>query len=279
MGFCEMAYHETRNFPDAEKDGLAKELRTTAMLLLRTITRDSVKSQKDFLNALDKTIEIQLDILLLLKLAFRMGFIDQGVYQTMEEDLKGLENISKEMKGMHGMHVSSDSIFDKLQPESKPEKKPVKKPKAQVSSSKQKEKEKPKEARPAKQPASRSRRGRSTQAKPAKVPMETQQKQNPQKLPDAKKPEKFSLAASIALDDFKGTPLYDDIDDMPPDTNEASDSTQPDSVTQKEDTKSVEPDEKETPKKSTPKKAGRSRWSLKRSTSRKPSGKSKPGKK
>jgi hypothetical protein len=274
MGFCEMAYHETRNFPDTEKDGLAKELRATAMLLLRTITRDSVKSQKDFLNALDKTIEIQLDILLLLKLAFRMGFIDQGVYQTMEEDLKGLENISNEMKGMHGMHISSDSIFGKLQPESKPVKKPLKKPSAPVSSSKPKEK--PKETRQAKQPSSKSRRGRSTQAKPAKAPMETKQKQNPQKPPATNKPEKFSLAASIALDDFKGTPLYDDIDEKPP---EASDSTQPDSVTQKKDTKSVEPEEKETQKKSTPKKPGRSRWSLKRSTSRKPSGKSKPGKK
>ncbi|MCD6218098.1 hypothetical protein J7L05_09605 [bacterium] len=274
MGFCEMAYHETRNFPDAEKDGLAKELRATSMLLLRTITRDSVKSQKDFLNALDKTIEIQLDILLLLKLAFRMGFIDQGVYQTMEEDLKGLENISNEMKGMHGMHISSDSIFAKLQPESKPEKKPAKNPTALVSSSKPKEK--PKETRQAKQPSSKSRRGHSTQAKPAKAPMETKQKQNPQNPPAANKPEKFSLAASIALDDFKGTPLYDDTDEMPP---EANDSTQSGSGAQKKDTKSVEPEEKETQKKSTPKKPVRSRWSLKRSTARKPSGKPKPGKK
>lgn len=276
MGFCEMAYHETRNFPDAEKDGLAKELRATSMLLLRTITRDSVKSQKDFLNALDKTIEIQLDILLLLKLAFRMGFIDQGVYQTMEEDLKGLENISNEMKGMHGMHISPDSIFGKLQPESKSEKKPVKKPVAPVSAPK--EKEKPKDTKPAKHSSSRSRRGRSTQAKPAKTPMATMQTQNPKISPDANKPEKFSLAASIALDDFKGTPLYDDTDEMPPDTNKKSDSTQPDSVAPKEDTKSDKPDENETQKKRTDKKPGRSRWSLKRSTSRKSSGKSKSDK-
>ncbi|MFH1514924.1 MAG: hypothetical protein ABIG42_05635, partial [bacterium] len=142
MGFCEMVYHETAKFPNSEKDGLAKELRSTAMLLLRTITRDSVKDQREFLAALDKTIDIQLDLLILLKLAFRMGFMEQRVYQTMEEDLKGLESIANEMKGMHGIKIADQSIFSKMTTDEKKEKKPLIKPVKKDSPPGRKEKQK-----------------------------------------------------------------------------------------------------------------------------------------
>lgn len=262
MGFCEMIYHETRNFPDGEKDGLAKELRISAMLLLRTITRDSVLAQKDFLNAVDKTIEIQLDLLLLLKLSFRMGFIDQGVYQTMEEDLKGLENIANEMKGMHGIPVSSDSIFTHAKPAKKPN----------VSSSQPKQEEKPKEDKPAKQSSSRSRRGRSSKVKPEKPKSTKPQKQ---KMESVIPPKKSDALTSIALENFEGTPLYEDSSDIAPKVeNEKFASSGSKPVVQEETTQSDVPkdtqDEKETPKKKPGRRPSRSRWSLKRSTLKKP---------
>ena len=258
-----MAYHETRNFPDTEKDGLAKELRATSMLLLRTITRESVKSQKDFLNALDKTIEIQLDILLLLKLAFRMGFIDQGVYQTMEEDLKGLESITNEMKGMHGIPVSTDSIFTQLKPDKQ----------QSAPSDTSRQKEKPKKAKPARQSSNRSRHSRSPKAKSEKIPPGKQKKQ---KLEEVIKPRNSEPATSIDLDNFTGTPLYEDDANVVPSTvSETRDLNESKSADIKESKETDIADEKETPKKKTRKKPSRSRWSLKRSTSKKPAGKPK----
>ena len=270
MGFCEMIYHETRNFPDTEKDGLAKELRISAMLLLRQITRESVKTQKDFLNALDSTIEIQLDILLLLKLAFRMGFIDQGVYQTMEEDLKGLESITNEMKGMHGIAVASDSIFTHAKPEKKPDKKPAKRP--NVSSDKTKPKEKAKEDKPARQSSNRSRRGRSSKAKPEKPQTSKPKKQ---KLESVIKPEESDATTSIALENFEGTPLYEDGNDIAPKIeNEMIVSDELKSGAESDNIESDTPDEKSAPKKKSGRRPARSRWSLKRSSSKKPPTKS-----
>lgn len=271
MGFCEMIYHETRNFPDAEKEGLAKELRLGAMLLLRTITRESIKPQKEFLKSLDCTIQMQLDVLLLLKLAFRMGFIDQGVYQTMEEDLKGLEHIVNEMKGMHGIPISAESIYShitavKSKPEeskSKPE--PVK-PKTEEKSVQEKQGPKPQAGRSSRR--SRSPRPKpNVSAKPADVvkkepeaPKTVVKKPEESKLTE-KKPEIQTTPKNTFPEEFSGTPLYDD-DDNPQVLSNSSSEKNNDSE------KVTEQSESEGDKHSRKRKG---RWTLKRSVGRKSS--------
>jgi hypothetical protein len=264
-----MIYHETRSFPEAEKEGLAKELRLGAMLLLRTITRESIKPQKEFLKSLDNTVEIQLDVLLLLKLAFRMGFIDQGVYQTMEEDLKGLEHIVNEMKGMHGIPISSESIYshitaDKSKPEdskSKPE--PIK---PKIEDKKVQERQGPKP-----QPG-RSRRSRSPRPKPGVSPKPDIPRKEPEapkagiKKPEEpkpieKKPEiQTSTPKNTFPEEFNGTPLYDD--DAPPMPSSSVAESNKDS---EKNPKPIEPVSEKHPRKR------KGRWTLKRSVGRKSS--------
>lgn len=271
MGFCEMVYHETRNFPEAEKEGLAKELRLGAMLLLRTITRESIKPQKEFLKSLDNTVEIQLDVLLLLKLAFRMGFIDQGVYQTMEEDLKGLEHIVNEMKGMHGIPISSESIYShitavKSKPEeTKPKPEPVK---PKIEDKKVQERQGPKP-----QPG-RSRRSRSPRPKPSVTPSPKPDilkkepdapkvgiKKPEEPKPIEKKPEiQTSTPKNVFPEEFNGTPLYDD--DVPPKLSSSS--------SEKNNDSEKNPKQNESVSEKHPRKR-KGRWTLKRSVGRKSS--------
>jgi hypothetical protein len=270
MGFCEMVYHETRNFPEAEKEGLAKELRLGAMLLLRTITRESIKPQKEFLKSLDSTVEIQLDVLLLLKLAFRMGFIDQGVYQTMEEDLKGLEHIVNEMKGMHGIPISAESIYSHITAvKSKPEES---KPKPEPVKPKIEEKSVPERQGPKPQPGHSSRRSRSPRPKPIvsskpdiiKKEPEAQKvavKKPEEPKPVEKKPEiHATVPKKVFPEEFSGTPLYDD--DPPPMPSHSSSESNNDSE--------KNPRQSESASDKHPRKR-KGRWTLKRSVGRKSS--------
>lgn len=264
-----MVYHETRSFPEAEKEGLAKELRLGAMLLLRTITRESIKPQKEFLKSLDNTVEIQLDVLLLLKLAFRMGFIDQGVYQTMEEDLKGLEHIVNEMKGMHGIPVSSESIYSHVTAvKSKPEEI---KPKPEPVKPKIEDKKVPERQGPKPQPG-RSRRSRSPRPKPVISTKPDILKKEPEaqkigvKKPEEskvieKKPEaQTSTPKKTFPEEFSGTPLYDDdFSSMPSSSSSESNNDSEKNI------KQSEPASEKHPRKR------KGRWTLKRSVGRKSS--------
>ena len=245
MGFCEMVYHETAKFPQSEKEGLAKELRSSSMLLLRTITRDSVKDQKEFLGALDKTIDIQLDVLILLKLAFRMGFMVQRVYQTMEEDLKGMESIANEMKSMQGIKISDESIFTQMSKDKKQEKRPQRKPAKKPPLPAKKEKpryEKPRTGNP------QSKRGAPPKPKSKSL------------APIEKTDRRRESANPVNPGDFAGTPLYDDDDPAVIQPEKVIDAT-----SKTEDQKPAGADK--TPKR----KSTRSRWSLKRSVSKRPS--------
>ena len=266
MGFCEMIYHATRRFPESEKDGLVKELRTTAMLLLRTITRESVKPQKEFLQSLDRTVEIQLDILLLLKLAFRMGHMEQRVYQTLEEDLKGLEKIVNEMKGLHGIPLSTGSIYDQLQIQTK---QGVKKPdesKSATSKSRPKDKSRSTKTRKttsskSKRPYSRSKSSRDTRS--TKDQDKSSLTSKTEKSDDKAKPQKTT---DVSHQNFEGTPLYDD-DISETASNEGQPKKKDD--TKKEDKEIKENDKNADASTKAKKKTSRGRWSLKRSISRK----------
>lgn len=197
MGFCEMIYHETRNFPPEEKEGLAKELRMTSVKLLRMITIESIKSPKDFLNGLDKTVETQLDILLLLKLAFRLGYINKRAYQTLEEDLKGLEVIANNMRSMHGLPPARWSIHEKVHAQGEPQ--------LQLKTTTRGESELPQKSPKSHMPEKKV---------PEKVGIKTSKAQglaksqdNVQIQPEVEKKQDVKVAVGK---EFEGTPLFDE---------------------------------------------------------------------
>ena len=283
MGLCEMIYHETRHFPSEEKEGLARELRLVAVNLLRVITIESTKPQKEFLKALDDTLPIQLDILLLLKLAFRMRFIDERAYQTLEEDLKGLENMINNMKGMHGMAPATKTIHDKVpstadEPVKRDEKPSVPLPKSEKTAPPPPmERGKPSK-NPVPPPREQPRHGRHLKHRPEKPlprrPMEKKplpQVINKPPISGSKPLPSKSASSSLPPREFEGTPLFED------DTQQTTTSTplKSEKKSSEEKSQSSQTETSETKKKQEEAAKNKTQvkglWSLRRSTMKKES--------
>ena len=275
MGFCEMIYHETRSFPAEEKEGLARELRLTSMKLLRVLTIESVKPPKEFLKALDDTVPIQLDILLLLKLGFRLTYINKRAYQTLEEDLKGLELIANNMRNMHGLSPAKWSIHEKVHAQAEPQ--AFEKAPPQLESKPPQKIEKPqrpdkdyrphgKEHRYGKPPVPRREpqppvshsvdKGAPKAPPPTKTPVQVQKPTQPES----------SAVKPSAQKEFEGTPLFEE--EMP---SQKSQETKPTSVLAPEkkvekesaDVKSTQ-EQKPSGKAEHKKARGKGLWSLRR---------------
>lgn len=85
MDFCVSIYEKTRLFPKEELYGLVSQLRRASTSIALNIAEGSAcKSKKEFSQFLYIALRSQYEVVTILKLSFRLGYIDDKLYEELE---------------------------------------------------------------------------------------------------------------------------------------------------------------------------------------------------
>lgn len=122
IGFLEMIFHETAEFPPDERHELGRRLRDAAIDWINDLSMAHSKSQDEFVGLLKSYHLYRTRLIILLKLGFRVGLIKANSYAELEGDLMEQEKVVAHQidllesgRGMHTGALTSRSAARSLQ--------------------------------------------------------------------------------------------------------------------------------------------------------------------
>ena len=87
MDFCTKAYEESKRFPNEELYGLTSQLRRASVSIPLNIAEGcGCDSDKGFAQFLTVALRSQFEVVTILRLAERLGYISKELSQQMEEE-------------------------------------------------------------------------------------------------------------------------------------------------------------------------------------------------
>ena len=117
IGFFEMIYHETADFPERERNELGRRLRDAAFDWIYDLSMAHAKSESEFVDFLKSYHLYRTRLIILLKLGFRVGLIDSSSFSTLEGDLMEQEKVVQHQiellesgRGTHTGALTSRSV-------------------------------------------------------------------------------------------------------------------------------------------------------------------------
>ncbi len=88
MDFCAAVYNETKQFPKDEIYGLTSQLRRASSSIPLNIAEGSAcKNKKEFIQFLYIALRSQYEVVTIIKLAYRLGYLDSYKNKGLEEEI------------------------------------------------------------------------------------------------------------------------------------------------------------------------------------------------
>ena len=98
MEFCIRLYNETKNFPKEELYGLVSQLRRAATSIALNIAEGSAcKSRKEFSQFLYIALRSQYEVVTILKLSNKLGYLTNKNYAEMENEINEIGKLIQAM--------------------------------------------------------------------------------------------------------------------------------------------------------------------------------------
>jgi len=98
MDFCAKIYDKTKSFPKDELYGITSQLRRAATSIPLNIAEGSAcRSKKEFIQFLYIALRSQYEVVTIIKLAYRLGYLDSSTTKELEQEIA---EIGKLLQGL-----------------------------------------------------------------------------------------------------------------------------------------------------------------------------------